>query len=510
MPKALNYLWAQPRVSIALLLVINALVWLTLANGLSVAPDMADHWMWAQDLRLGYYEHPPMIALLIRSFAWLSADAEWALKLGTVISSGLVLAAAAWLQGSVFGGRIALLLTLLLLASTYFSLFAIFAHIQPLLFFWIAGLACAWAYARSLNANWLLLFGLVAGLGALAKYVYALLYLAGFIWLIWRPRLRLAWRSWQLWCAPLVSLVVFSPNLYWNASNEWASIAFHIERGVSDATGSWQQLGQYTIGHLFLFNISLSLPLWIWLGYRGYKQLRSRQPAVSAEIDKEAQPLAAAQADFRALLLLTALLPTAVFSSAALLGSHSDPLWSETAYLGLFMYSASLAGSYWRRHRVQLWLAGAFGANVVLLALVLSHIHFGLLPLKAEDDRTLDLYAWDLTGKQLDAIIATAGVQPLPRLVVAREYQLAGSLSLYLQQQPFPFTLEKPLRNQWGGKEQLAGQEHVLLFCRRQYCPSTRAKAEQILGWQSELIGSAHTEVHGRSIRTISVYRLLR
>ena len=82
MPKALNYLWAQPRVSIALLLVINALVWLTLANGLSVAPDMADHWMWAQDLRLGYYEHPPMIALLIRSFAWLSADAEWGAKTG--------------------------------------------------------------------------------------------------------------------------------------------------------------------------------------------------------------------------------------------------------------------------------------------------------------------------------------------------------------------------------------------------------------------------------------------
>ena len=496
--------WSRPQVLLSLLLVVNAVVWLFLSQTLTVAPDMADHWMWSRDLRWGYFEHPPMIAVLIKSFSLLGGNAELALQVGTVLASALVLWVACWLQSSIFGWRSALLLALFLLSSTYFSLFAIFAHIQPLLFFWLAGLACAWRFARSLNANWLLLFGVVAGLGALSKYVYALLYLAGFIWLLLCPRLRCAWRSWQLWCAPLLSLLVFSPNLYWNASNDWASIGFHLGRGVTNNSGSVQQLANYTIGHILLFNIVLVAPLWWFWARWGWQRWRGAASMRALVIDRD-DGLDAARSDMRVLLLISALVPLLLFSAAALLGSHSDPLWNETSYLGLFMLSASLPAKLWRWR----WLAAGFAANLALLGALFWHIFFGLLPVEPEDDRTLDLYAWDITGEQLDSILQVAGIEPLPKLIVAREYQLAGSLSLYLKQHPFPYTLEKLPRNQWGAKPELAAQEHQLLFCREQDCLDSRTKALQQFGWESELIGSAHTEVRGRPIRTISVYRLL-
>ena len=477
------------------LIAANALLGLALGQLLTIAPDMADHWMWAQDLRWGYYEHPPMIALLIRSFALLSADPIWALKLGTVLATAAVILAACYLQAYIFGWSAALLLAIFLVLTPYFALLSIFAHIQPLLLFWLAGLACAWAYARSLNPNWLLLFGVVAGLGGLSKYVYALLYLSGIIWLLLRPRLRVAFHSWQLWCAPLISLLVFSPNLYWNANNEWASIGFHLSRGITNSTsGGWERLLGFSAGHLLLFNLALSLGLW-WLALRPKPQLHTSKGQDSA-----------AHSDFRALLLLTALVPIALFSAAALMGSHSDPLWSETAYLGLMMFVAARVESSWRPR----WLVICALGQVLVMSLILSHVRWGVFPTESVKDHSLDLYAWDLTGEQLDSILQAADIEPLPKLVITREYQLGGSLSLYLQQHPFPYTLEKPLRNQWGARDELDAQEHVLMFCRARYCAESQEVARQKLGWDFRLLGTARTEIAGRTLRIINVYQALR
>ena len=50
-------------------------------------PDMLDHWVWSRYLSFSYYEHPPMIAWLIRGITLIGGNTETALEIGSQLVS---------------------------------------------------------------------------------------------------------------------------------------------------------------------------------------------------------------------------------------------------------------------------------------------------------------------------------------------------------------------------------------------------------------------------------------
>ena len=472
------------------ILALNALLWLILGSFYAIAPDMADHWMWSRELHWGYYEHPPMIALFMKLFTGFTAEPIWWLRFGAVVNTALVLWLACTITAEAWNPRTALYLLLLLLGTLFFNLLSLFWHIQPMLLFWLVGLWCALRLERSKNPNWLLLFGIVAGLGGLSKYVFILLYLSGMLWLLCCREMHFVWRSWQLWSAPLLSLLVFSPNLYWNATHEWASIAFHFDRGVFNAGGGIEKLAAFSAGHLLLFNLLLVVPAWWWLIRR--KLLDEKENFCWPK-----------------LLALTTIIPLILFSSAALMGSQSDPLWTETAYLGLFMLVARALDRWHHQYarRIRRWLLTAWTFNLILLALLLAQIQWQFLPLKGLQQASRDLVAWDLSGEQLAKALAARNIT-IPRLIITREFQMGGSLSLYLPQHPFPFTLEKPLRNQWGDRDAVLAQDSVLLFCRAEDCDDARIRAQEVFQHDFARVVQVDTWHRDRLLRSIVVYQM--
>jgi len=70
---------------IAALLVLRAIM----AAQLPLSADEAYYWLWSQHLAAGYFDHPPMIAWLIRAGTFLFGDTPLGVRfMGIVLSPG--------------------------------------------------------------------------------------------------------------------------------------------------------------------------------------------------------------------------------------------------------------------------------------------------------------------------------------------------------------------------------------------------------------------------------------
>ncbi|NDC39446.1 MAG: phospholipid carrier-dependent glycosyltransferase, partial [Proteobacteria bacterium] len=80
--------------------------------------------------------------------------------------------------------------------------------------------------------HWLGL-GVSLGLGLLSKYSIALVGLAAFITFIVDRDLRRWFLRLEPYLAAALAITIFSPVIYWNATNDWASFAFQGTRRLS-------------------------------------------------------------------------------------------------------------------------------------------------------------------------------------------------------------------------------------------------------------------------------------
>src|SRR5437762_6193721 len=67
--------------------------------------DEAYYWMWSKHLAGGYYDHPPMVALVIRLGTMISGDSEFGVRLVSVLLA-LPMSFAVYRSAEIlFGGR---------------------------------------------------------------------------------------------------------------------------------------------------------------------------------------------------------------------------------------------------------------------------------------------------------------------------------------------------------------------------------------------------------------------
>src|SRR5579871_3291440 len=98
-------------------LTILALVALRLAAAAwtPITFDEAYYWMWSKHLAGGYYDHPPMVALVIRAGTMIAGDTEFGVRLVSILSA-LPMSYAVYRTAAIlFGGvRVAATAALLL------------------------------------------------------------------------------------------------------------------------------------------------------------------------------------------------------------------------------------------------------------------------------------------------------------------------------------------------------------------------------------------------------------
>src|SRR6201988_929079 len=252
-------------------LVILALVALRLVAA-AVTPltfDEAYYWMWSKHLAGGYYDHPPMVALVIRLGTMIAGDTELGVRLVSVLLA-LPMSWAVFRAASIlFGGvRVAATATILL----NFTLMAAVGTVivtpdAPLL---VASSFVLFFLAKVLETGrgaWWLAAGAAIGAALLSKYTALFFGPAILIWLVGVPEQRRWLASPWPYLGALVALAIFAPVILWNAEHQWVSFIKQIGRArIEDFRPAF-------IAELIPTQVAVATPLVFILGAMGLTEL---------------------------------------------------------------------------------------------------------------------------------------------------------------------------------------------------------------------------------------------
>lgn len=222
------------------------LVNLVTAAGSPIDADEAYYWMYAHQLDWGYYDHPPVVAVLIKlGMDWLPG--ALGLRFGHVLAGGIT----AWLLFRLIGsprGKDGWLAALLIAALPMLQVYGFIATPDgPLLLFSALLLVKYKSFLDSptyRNGWWL---SLIMAALLYSKYQGVLL----IVFLI-LPQLPWLVRQPAAWLSVIVGAMLYLPHLYWQYINDYPSFRYHLS-GRNDPYELEFTL-EYLVNQLIIFN----------------------------------------------------------------------------------------------------------------------------------------------------------------------------------------------------------------------------------------------------------------
>ncbi len=384
--------WAASARAVVLLVAILTAIRLAAAGHLGLAADEAYYWIWSKNLAWGYFDHPPMVALLVRASTAVFGDSAFGIRwlsvlLGAAASLGswrlvwrltddraAAIAAAGLIQATLFIGAGALLVT----------------PDTPLVLFWTLALLALVEVWRTGRGIWWIAVGLSVGLAFVSKYTAVFLGLGIILWIALVPELRRWFRSPWPYAGGILCLAVMAPVVAWNLAQGGASLTKQFGRAVPRSFDP-RFVPEFIAGQAALLTPLVGLMvLWgLWVVMR--RTLRDRSPGETL-VAVSVLPLVAylvwyglfdrVQGNWTACLL-----PASI--AAAVMGARALPAAPlPQAVLGFSLRWSVVSGS-------------------VLGLLLLAHAAFRIAPLAV--DPTAQLHGWPQAAQEVEAVAERAG-----------------------------------------------------------------------------------------------------
>src|SRR6476660_8375655 len=240
--------------------------------------DEAYYWMWSKHLAFGYYDHPPMVAYVIRAGTMIAGNTELGVRLVSILLA-LPMSYAIYRSAAIlFGGvRVAATSAILLNVTMMASVGTLIVTPDaPLL---VASSFVLFFLAKVLESGrgvWWLAVGAAVGAALLSKYTAMFFGAAILIWLAAVPKLRHWFLSPWPYLGGLVALALFSPVILWNADHQWVSFAKQLGRAKIE------DFRPVFIAELIPTQIAFATPLVFILGAMGLHALFHRRAGALA------------------------------------------------------------------------------------------------------------------------------------------------------------------------------------------------------------------------------------
>jgi dolichol-phosphate mannosyltransferase len=204
-------------------------------DSVELLPEEAYYWNYSRHLDIGYLDHPPMVAWLIRAGTAVFGQSQFGVRAGALCCAVITSVFTYRLTRNLFDEASALVALVLAQALPFFFL-------SGLLMTPDAPLTAAWAASlyyleRTLVAGrseawWRA--GLSLGIGAISKYSIGLLVPVTLAFMLWDHKSRRWLWRWEPYVAALLAVAIFFPVILWNAQHEWASFAFQTSRRLAE------------------------------------------------------------------------------------------------------------------------------------------------------------------------------------------------------------------------------------------------------------------------------------
>jgi 4-amino-4-deoxy-L-arabinose transferase-like glycosyltransferase len=243
------------------LIVVAAIARLLLAAFIPLLPDETYYWDWSRHLAAGYFDHPPAIALLIRSGTAIFGQTALGVRFGAVLAgavASIAVVVMSWRLGAEApdaddndvanaknmladsGVRAALLMLVIPGALVGFVLATPDAPLLAAIALTLAALerAIASPAKSAASLGWWCAAGVMLGVAFCSKFTSVLIPAGVFVALLSRRDLRTRLAGPGPYVATLLALTVLAPTLVWNSHNGWISFVFQLHHGFTQAHGS--------------------------------------------------------------------------------------------------------------------------------------------------------------------------------------------------------------------------------------------------------------------------------
>ncbi len=368
-----------------------------LAWFLELGNDEVYYWTYALFPDLSHFDHPPMVGFTIQVFSWnLHFNSELFIRLGSVI-----LGAVNTYLIFLIGKHIRDFLTGLFAAMLYntsvycFVIAGVFILPDtPQLFFWLISL---YVLIKVLpgkpisknRARALFFASIPLGFAMLSKYTSVFLWVGAGIYIVFYNREWL--KKSEFYLSILMTILIFSPVVFWNIENKFISFTFQSERVSFFGSGIRPD---YFITELFgqiLYNNPVNFTIIVLALIALFKKKFS--------INREHKRI-----------LLATSLPLIVLFLFFALFRKTLPHWTAPAYISLIVFAAAyLAEKAMKPARVVLFPKVILGSSLLLVIAItvgVLQIKLGVMPptpsedsrALGEDDLTLDIYGWKQIG----------------------------------------------------------------------------------------------------------------
>lgn len=423
----------------------SALLRLMVIGRIGLSGDEAHYWTYTQYPQLSYFDHPPLVAWMIKLSCSLFGQTEFAVRFPTVLIFIAVSYLVYRLGREIFDERVAFWAVALLNVTPVFSFLGAVMTIPdaPLSLFWMLIVYLFWRTMQSgRSSNWYLM-GILLGFAFLSKYTAVLLVPSVFLFLICSREHRHWLLRPQPWIALAIAAAVFYPVIAWNAANNFASFGFQMKHGFGKAAPHFSAalLGKCLSAQAGYLSPILFFAYWAGLLSAGKQALRKSAPG--------------------ALLLFSFSFPTLFLFNGIASFNEILPHWPAMGYLILALPVADMTLKLWDRRWFRWTISTGWVVAIILIALVPLQAMYKVLPpewfvpkneaMKLEDgitkaekvDVTNELYGWHEVGAQIADIIDRSP-EPKPLIVTHRHY-VASQLSFYVPGHPRIYCLSDRL-----------------------------------------------------------------
>ncbi len=406
-------------------LIIGALV--------PLLPDETYYWEWSRVLQGGYFDHPPMIALLVRAGTTLFGDTAFGVRVFSILAGSatmwaLVLSARALVggeRGDIAGRRAAMIFACVPIAAAGFVLATpdapMLCAVSWVLYATIRALQSERASRESLR--WWIVAGLAIGCAMSSKYTSVFVPTAIAIGCVLHPRLQSRFAEPGPYVAVVIASLVLAPALYWNAQHDWVSFKFQLGHGLGTPKG----------GVLGAFNRELEMiggQIGLLSPIIFYFVVRSIRRAFDGD-----------EQGIRAVLGTIAVFCLIFFVYSATRRSV-EANWPALAWLpGMLLFATEPPGSV----RAEKWFGRGLAFGGVLIAIIYVHVVHPILPLPANRDQVAKGAGWEELAKFIDRrrdMVSTRTSYAVTEVSFAAErYQEASELAFHLPGHPKVYSL---------------------------------------------------------------------
>src|SRR5215510_3596527 len=251
---------------------IGLLVLIRIAAGAAapLAFDESYYWLWSEHLAASYFDHPPMVAIVIRLGTLIAGDTELGVRIVSVLLAGPA-TWAVWRSAQILFNNTRLSAT----AALFFNLTLMVAAgtviVTPDAPLLVASAFVLFFLTKLIETGrgpWWLAVGTAVGAALLSKYTAWFLGLSILVWLMIVPEMR----RWVLtpwpWLGGSIALLLFAPVLLWNESHDWNSFIYQFSRRMIVNEWTTRYLGEYLASQ-----IGLATPPIFVLGVMGLSAL---------------------------------------------------------------------------------------------------------------------------------------------------------------------------------------------------------------------------------------------